>query len=177
MTQFKQGWYIIYVRPMKEKSISFYLDQKKVEFFLPLMKQQRQWHDRKKTILTPLFPGYIFVKLTNMTDYFNSINIEGVIRFLKSENSPVLISQSVIDQVTLLVNNGTGLDVTESFFEKGSRILVEEGALAGISGEVVQHNGANRILVRLSVLNKNLLVNIPTEIASLLPDTASLQLA
>ena len=39
------------------------MEDEGIEAFLPLIKTVRQWSDRKKTVVLPLIPSYVFVSL------------------------------------------------------------------------------------------------------------------
>ena len=57
----EKHWYAVYTRPRSEKRVDILLQKKSIESWCPLQKVQRQWSDRKKTILQPLFTSYVFV--------------------------------------------------------------------------------------------------------------------
>src|ERR1700759_2085013 len=63
MIQQAKNWYVVYTKPRWEKKVAKQLEQKKIEHYCPLNKVQRQWSDRKKIILEPLFSCYVFVCL------------------------------------------------------------------------------------------------------------------
>jgi hypothetical protein len=57
-------WYAVYTRSHQERRVKTQLDGKEVENFLPTFEKISQWKDRKKPIQLPLFPGYLFVKIS-----------------------------------------------------------------------------------------------------------------
>ncbi len=52
---FIAGWYLIYTRSRHEKKVAELLKEKNILHFLPMQKKVKNWDDRKKTVLTPLF--------------------------------------------------------------------------------------------------------------------------
>lgn len=160
MSIFHQGWYVIYTRPQQENKVSNYLSQKGIEFFFSTIKDVRQWHDRKKIINKPLFPGYIFVRIHDAADYFNCLEIEGVCCFVKFGKQLGMISQAEIDQLKLMVNYNGSIEVSDEYFKSGQKLQIEEGALAGLTGEMVQYNGKTKILIRTYILSRSILVDL-----------------
>ncbi|HMJ47328.1 MAG TPA: transcription termination/antitermination NusG family protein, partial [Ferruginibacter sp.] len=60
MDNMNKKWYVVYTRPRWEKKVAATLDERGVENYCPLNRVNRQWSDRKKVVLEPLFKGYVF---------------------------------------------------------------------------------------------------------------------
>jgi hypothetical protein len=56
---------------------------------------------------------------------------------------------------------GENIEVTDDGLQVGRQLVIGNGPLRGLSCEVVQHKGKNRILVRVSILKRSLLADIP----------------
>ena len=65
----EKKWYVIYTRPRWEKKVASLLQAKAIEHYCPLNRVMKQWSDRKKIVLEPLFKGYIFVKVKESVRY------------------------------------------------------------------------------------------------------------
>ena len=48
-------WHAVYTKPRWEKKVAALLDAKGIEYYCPLNRVVKQWSDRKKTVLEPLF--------------------------------------------------------------------------------------------------------------------------
>lgn len=57
------NWYVIYTKPKWEKKVAEQLADAGIECYCPLITQVRQWSDRKKKVVVPLFNSYVFVRL------------------------------------------------------------------------------------------------------------------
>lgn len=160
MATFKNGWYVIYTRPRQERKVAEQLSRKNISYFLPVISSVRQWHDRKKLVQVPLFPSYVFVNLTGVTQFYEGMDSDGVCCYVRVNKEPAVVPQKVMDQIGLVVNSGQDVDVSSERFQLGQPVLICHGALAGLSGEVVQSNGKEKVLVRVSILNRNILVDL-----------------
>ena len=60
----KKQWFVLYTRPGCERKVAELLEKKHVEVYCPLSKTNKQWSDRKKPALQPLFSSYVFVFIT-----------------------------------------------------------------------------------------------------------------
>ena len=74
-------WYAIYVNSRHEKKVASLLESKLVEIFLPLQKKTKQWSDRKKIVLEPLFTSYLFVRIQE-TEKEKVRETSGVLNFV-----------------------------------------------------------------------------------------------
>jgi transcription antitermination factor NusG len=153
-------WYAIYTNPRAEKQVRDRLLEADVEVFLPLQKTYRIWSDRKKLVEVPLLSSYIFVKVLTK-DFPKVYKVPGVVRFVTFEGQPASIPQKQIDNLRLLINSDTDIEVTSERFEKGDNVEVVRGALAGLTGELIKTGSHSRVVVRIDRLDQNLVVNIP----------------
>ena len=153
-------WYAIYTNPRAEKQVRDRLQEADVEVFLPLQKTFRIWSDRKKLVEVPLLSSYVFVRVT-AKDFPKVYKVPGVVRFVTFEGQPASIPQKQIDNLRLLINSDTDIEVTSERFEKGDNVEVVRGALAGLTGELIKTGSHSRVVVRIDRLDQNLVVNIP----------------
>ena len=143
------------------------LNEENIDFFLPITKSLRVWNDRKKYISVPLFPSYIFVHLSNKTQYYSALDIDGVLQYVRLGKEIARVSDKIIRDIRLMMNCSEQVSVYEDHFLPGQQLLVTEGPLTGLSCEVVSHNGVPNLLVRVNLLKRNLLVKLPA--TSLMP--------
>jgi transcriptional antiterminator RfaH len=153
-------WYAIYTNPRAEKQVRDRLIESQIEVFLPLQKTYRIWSDRKKLIEKPLLSSYVFVKVNPIT-FPKVYQTRGVVKFVTFEGQPASIPQNQIDNLRLLINSDTEIEITSEKYEKGDNVEVIRGSLIGLTGELVKRGKQNRVLVRIDRLDQNLVVDIP----------------
>jgi transcription antitermination factor NusG len=157
----------MYTRPKHEKKIYTRLTEMKVNSFLPLRKQLRTWHDRRKYIDEPLFPSYVFIYLNSMQQYYDGMDTDGVMYYVRTGKEIARVSDTVVDNIKLLVNKAGELEVSDQRFLPGRRLVISNGPLTGLSCEVVRCDDKDKLLVRVDLLQRNILLSIPEK--SLLP--------
>jgi len=153
-------WYAIYTNPRAEKQVRDRLMEAGVEVFLPLQKTYRIWSDRKKLVEVPLLSSYVFVKVTPL-EFPKVYQSSGVVRFITFEGQPASIPQNQIDNLRLLINSDTEIEVSSEKFAQGDFVEVIRGSLIGLTGELVKTGSHSRVVVRIDRLDQNLIVNIP----------------
>jgi transcriptional antiterminator RfaH len=153
-------WYALYTRPRAEKLVFQRLVEVGIETFLPLQKTYRMWSDRKKLVEKPLLSSYVFVK-TNNRNFPKVYKTNGVVKFVSFEGQPVSIPQNQIDNLRLLVDSNAEIVVSSERFDPGDNVVVINGSLIGLTGELIRIGSKNRVVVRIDRLDQNLILKIP----------------
>lgn len=161
MKGFNTGWYLIYTRPRHEKKVYGQLIERNIDSYLPLKKTLKTWHDRKKYVDEPLFPSYVFVQPGNDEDYYWCMQTDGYLYYVRSGKSVARISDALVKNLKLAINDENEIQVSERYFEPGKQLTITHGVLAGLSCEVVRHEGKEKLLVRVELLNRSVLMTLP----------------
>ena len=163
MHNFHTGWYLLYTKPRHEKKVFSGLTEMDIKSFLPTKKTLRIWHDRKKIVNEPLFPSYVFIYLDTVQRYYDSIDTEGVLYCVRSGKELARVNDSIVDNIRLATEKDTDLEVSTDHFQPGQRMVIREGALTGLSCEVVKIKEKKKLLIRLDMMQRNLLITLPAE--------------
>jgi transcription antitermination factor NusG len=155
-----KNWYALYTRPRWEKKVSGYMEEAGLDHFLPLRKTLRQWSDRKKWVEEPLFRSYIFVHIP-AADYYNALNIPGVVRYVSFGGKAVTIPERQIRMVQDLLAMNIDLEVTDESLQPGERVKIRYGALKDIEGELVEYRSKSMVALRIDHISGSILVSIP----------------
>ena len=155
------NWYAIYVKSNHEFIAHDELSRKKIEAFLPTVRKQRQWKDRKKWIDIPIFPGYLFIHVQpSPEDYLNVLRTRGVINLLAAQpGCPTPVSPEEIISLKLVVESGTNVDIYPHLKE-GTRVRVRRGPLQGAEGTLEKKDDQYLFLVNIELLGRSIGVRI-----------------
>lgn len=155
-----KAWYVLRTKPRSEKQVNKRLVENAIETFLPMYSTLRQWSDRKKKIEVPLFPSYIFVHISDKEFHIPFVT-PGVYHFVNFDGIPAIVPQRDIDNLKILMDTNSELEVSKRKFHPGQKVKVIIGLLIGLTGELVQSGRSKRLLVRIESIEQNLLVKIP----------------
>ena len=167
MEQERRCWYAVYTRARWEKQVSRLLEQSGVVNYLPLYKSVRIWSDRKKTVVMPLFPSYIFVKTTRR-EHPEVLKTPGVVRIIKFEGKPVVVPEKQIDAIKLLLSENIDIEAPAINPKPGDKLEIKKGSLKGLAGELVEYRGKKKIAIRLDAIDKSIIINIPLSYAKIM---------
>jgi transcriptional antiterminator RfaH len=153
-------WFAVYTRPRYEKKIEKYLTDRRIECYLPLLKTLRQWSDRKKWVVIPLFPSYIFVKVDDH-DYHEVLKCPGIVRYITFEGHAAELRDSQIENIKWILSSDIKTEPLNENIPKGSIVEIIKGPLKGLLAEMIQYNNKKIIVVRFDQLDKSLEIIIP----------------
>ncbi len=140
-------WYALHTRPRWEKKVALLLQDKGIENYCPLNKVMRQWSDRKKTILEPLFKGYVFVQVEEAAKW-ELLAINGIVNYVHWLGKPARIQNSEIDTIRRFLHEFEEVEVTENNMAVNKAVLVKQGVLMNYRGIVLELHG-NKAKVRI----------------------------
>jgi len=156
-------WYAAYTKSRTEKKVLERLTEKGFEAYLPITRKRHQWSDRLKWVEEPLIKSYIFIRV-NESEYYNAINIPGLVCYVTFEGKAAPIPDWQIDTLKMLLNEGAEMEVSNERFASGQKIIVVSGTLVGMKGEMVEYRGKKKVLVRLGTTGTNILVTVNLEL-------------
>src|SRR5689334_5585755 len=91
-----EQWFATYTCARHEKKVALQLEERGIEFFLPVYRSVRRWKDRRKELDMVLFPSYVFVKLC-LRDRLRVLQLPGVVRFVTFNGEPAVLPSGDIE--------------------------------------------------------------------------------
>lgn len=162
---YNNGWHVIYVKSRWEKRVYESLKEIGLDSFLPLTKTMRQWSDRKKIVLKPLLPSYVFVNINSPKEFYKALAVDGACCFIRFGKEYARVTQKEIENLKCLVGDIDLMDIeTDNRYPKiGEVRKITFGALQGLECEVIKVNNTNKIVVRIDSLRQNIMATVPLE--------------
>ncbi|AXG72415.1 transcription antitermination protein RfaH [Kordia sp. SMS9] len=161
--KFVTGWYVLYVRSRCERKVDEYLKDISIESFAPHIKTIRQWSDRKKMVLKPLFPSYVFVNVKTSLEFHQALSAFGACAYISFGDTYARVSEKEIHQIKLLIGDSNIVDfeVTPQLPKVGDMKKITYGPLRGLHCKIVRANNMNKIIVNVESLQQNITVTTP----------------
>ncbi|HEY0059348.1 MAG TPA: UpxY family transcription antiterminator [Flavisolibacter sp.] len=145
----EKKWYAVYTRPRWEKKVADLLSKRKVENFCPLNKVVKQWSDRKKTILEPLFTSYVFVHISER-EHLLVKQTDGILNFVYWLGEPALIRSEEIEAIKTFLGRHENVKLEKIDVSVSDKVRITDGPLIYREGDV------------LEVYNKSVKVFLPS---------------
>ncbi|MEO6721245.1 MAG: UpxY family transcription antiterminator [Ferruginibacter sp.] len=155
MSEKRLHWFVIYTKPRWEKKVAKLLDEKGIEAYCPLNKVLRQWSDRKKVVLEPIFKSYVFVRVPDEEKWaLKSIN--GVLNFVFWLGKPAIVRDEEIQTIRKFLNEFSNVEIEDSpGLRVDSKVRIKQGLLMNYQGILIEVSG-NKAKVRIDTLGVQL---------------------
>jgi len=154
-------WYAVHTRSRFEMKVFDGFSGKSIEAFVPKIQVMSRRKDRRKKILIPLLPGYVFVHFDMTPEvYWDIIKTTGVVRMVSFRGEPVPARDEEV--ASLMILDGTDRTVqNRTYINKGDRVTIMEGPLKGLVGFYLRHKGqSQKVVVSVELLQRSLAVEI-----------------
>ena len=157
------GWYAVYTLPMSEEKAVFNLRRQGFSVYLPRYRKQSSHARKVKTVLSPFFPRYLFVKMDSKTVGWHSINSTiGVKNLVSFGNTPTKVPDEVIASLQEREDAEGTIPLGKTCsFQEGDRLELVSGPLrenVGIFSSALKDD--ERVVVLLNILGKETPVTV-----------------
>lgn len=150
------NWYALYTKPRKEQKVAQQLEQLGFTIYLPLKTEIKQWSDRKKKVVSPLFSSYVFIQIeeSKRADVFI---IDGVLNYVFWLGNPAVIRNSEMELMRSEIEKPNS-DITVTSMQSGDSLHLEQGVFKG-QNATIQHISNQKVHLYLPSLGIKLVIN------------------
>lgn len=156
----QKHWYAIRTRHRSEKWVVEQLEEKGVEAWIPLKWSVKKYPGRIRKTQIPLIYGYAFVHIAQ-EHYVKVLEAEGVFGFVRFENEIPTVPSGQIELLKFITGENMDVEMTDTPMEKGDKVELIGGELTGLSGELVEFKGKNRVLMRMENVGLSFFIEVP----------------
>src|SRR5262249_46266788 len=118
----------------------------------------RQWSDRRVVIQQPLFPGYVFVRLS-LRDRLRVLHISRVVRLVGFNGLPVPLPDEEMDILRAGLRQNLRAE-PHGFLTTGQQARITGGPFAGLTGVVKRYKNRVRVVVSIDLVQRSMIVNV-----------------
>lgn len=154
MTETTLNWYAVNTRPRWEKKVAQILDTKGIENYCPVNKVVKQWSDRKKIILEPIFKCYVFVKVEEQKKW-DVKRIDGILNYVYWLGKPAKIKEDEIDTIKKFLHEFSDVAVEQIGLQVNQKVRIRQGVLMNYEGILLELSGS-RAFVKIESMGLQL---------------------
>ena len=153
-------WYAVWTRSRQEKSAAMILDALSIPHYLPMKSELRQWSDRKQTIWSPLFSGYLFVRIDlGRENQLQVLQTPGIVSLVGNQTGPLPIPDQEIESIRKVLDCGASYTECD-LLKTGDRVRVVRGALAGVEGTLIRVHSETRLVLSVEMIQRSIAVSV-----------------
>ncbi|MEW6387770.1 MAG: UpxY family transcription antiterminator [Thermodesulfobacteriota bacterium] len=167
-------WYVIHTRSRHEAKVEERLRERGLETFLPRVTALSRRRDRRVYLQVPLFPGYLFIH-TELAPplYQEIIKLPGLVRILGIKGRQQPVPQETVESIRALVSSDRPY-YPWPYLERGRRVRIMEGPLAGAEGIILERRERKRrLVVAVELFRRAVAVELEDEAVEPWPDRYS----
>ncbi|MDP6832650.1 MAG: transcription termination/antitermination NusG family protein [Alphaproteobacteria bacterium] len=164
MTPPSAQWYAVYTHARMELWARSNLWERGFEVYLPQYRKQRRHARKTDWVNAPLFPRYLFVSADPSAPGRRSINTApGVVSLVSFGERPGLISDAVIEEIRGREDEAGNVQLLDpNRLVPGDQVRLESGAMADHVGLFERRSDAERVVILLSLLGREVRVKVPS---------------
>ena len=152
-------WYILFVRTNHEFKVKNHIQRLGISSYLPVKKTLSYWSDRKKWIERPMFPGYLFVRVS-CREFFSLLNYNSIICYVSFGNAPAFITDKQIDSIQRIeTDNIKYIDECECY-SCDDQIIIISGPLKGIEGRISRIDNNDYFVIDLPEITQSVHIRL-----------------
>lgn len=152
-------WFVIYTKANQEIKVTEQLNEIGISCYCPTVTIIKQYSDRKKKILKPIIPSYVFV-FTEERRRNDVFSVFGVVRYMFWLGKPAVVREKEVELMKQYLN-GEFQSVSLTNFTKGQLHKISEGIFKGKIGRVIEIQ-KNKIKLQLESLGMIVTLKLET---------------
>jgi len=161
MSRSIRQWYLVYTKPRAERVAREHLERQGYDVYLPMMRQLRRRGGRRTTVVSPMFPRYLFIHLGTDVDNWSPIrSTRGVASLVQFGQRPGCAPAGLIDLLRSREDESGVQVIPGDEYRLGARIRMVEGGMKGYEGVYLARNSRDRIVVLLDIMGRHTRANV-----------------
>ena len=151
------SWYLVHTKSRQEDTAVTNLERQNYRCYMPMIHLEKIRRGKSVVVEEPMFPSYVFVQLENSengkgqswTPIRSTLGVRDLVRF--GGQSPKVDPDLI---AALLEREQLQQTTPQALFSVGDKVIVTEGAFAGLEAIYQTADAESRSMILLNLLNK-----------------------
>ncbi|GGC57134.1 transcription/translation regulatory transformer protein RfaH [Marinobacter halophilus] len=150
-------WYALQHKPAQGDRAVQHLQNQEIACFYPKIEVEKIKAGKRTRKLEALFPGYIFINLTQTDPMWGKLrSTRGVMRVVSFANKPAAIADEVIDHIRASMDKVA----EQGGIKPGEPVELDDGPFKGLSAIFQAYDGEERAIVLVSFMQRQQTVKV-----------------
>jgi transcription antitermination factor NusG len=160
-------WWVGHTRSRFEKAFAHDLLEREIGYFLPMVQRVRLSGGRKRHLMLPLFPSYVFFCGQEEARQA-ALNTNRLCRAIEVADQQAMAGQ--LEAIERALSGHARLEAYP-FAALGQRCRVKTGPFVGLEGIVVRRNGLARLVLEIRILGQGAAMEIDADLLEPVSET------
>lgn len=157
-------WYVVNTLPHQEARAECNLRRQGFDPWLPTFRKTRRHARKVDSVVVPLFPSYLFVRLDAQVARWRSINgTFGVVKLLCNGDAPEPVPDGLVDAILRRRDTRGLVQLPPRQFAVGEALRVDAGPFADLVGIYEGMSGRDRVVLLLDMLGRKVKATVPVD--------------
>ena len=158
-------WHVVRTKSCAEERAVWHLRNQGFEVYCPRYRKQVRHARKTQTVLRPLYPGYVFVKLDGKQQRWRSINATvGVLSLVQFGDTPCSVPTNLVDAIRAREDETGAVVLMSEDLKEGDRVCVRNGAFADYRALLEDVLDDRRVILLLDLMGRKVRVSVPMDI-------------
>lgn len=142
-----EQWMAIYTKPRAEKKVAERLAERGFKVYCPTYTTLRQWSDRKKKVILPAIPSYVFIRIQENLRW-EILKDPAALNFVFWQGKPAVLRDEHIKAFQRFMGELSDTStVNMADLTSGDRVLIKKGNFDGTEANVLKINKKDITLI------------------------------
>ncbi len=161
----EKQWFVLRTGHKREKDVYKSVESAGIEAWLPIKTEMRtiKHTRREKKIETPIFSGYVFVKVVPCAESWVGLSlIDGAVSLIFGQSGALVVSDKYMSDLMLLTDGGVfdeGRSVAD--YKDGQRVRFPYGKAGVFEGVVQGYVGTRAVRVLSHIFGQETPIEVP----------------
>ncbi|MCW8905846.1 MAG: transcription/translation regulatory transformer protein RfaH [Sedimenticola sp.] len=154
------AWHLIHSKPRQERVAREQLERQGFQTYLPEIRQP----GRSRISIAPLFPRYLFIRLTAGLDDWTPIrSTRGVSSLVRIGMNPARIPDQLVEHIRKREGKDGLHQLPVRAFNSGDRIRLVSGPFTDCEAIFCEQRAENRVIILLDMIGKQNRVEVSAD--------------
>lgn len=150
------AWYLVQCKPRQDERAQEHLLRQGYHCYRPEHSCECVVRGRRQIKLQSLFPGYLFIALADDANWAPLRSTRGVTRVVGFGGLPVKVDAQLIAKLQQRAGQ-----TPKPVLQEGENVRITDGSFAEVDAIYMAMDGDERVLLLLSLLNRQQQVSVP----------------
>jgi transcription antitermination factor NusG len=160
VADFQQTWFVAHTCSRCEKALAWDLLRRSIGHFLPMASRTRFSGGRRRRVMLPLFPCYLFFNGGADVSY-TAMTTNRVCQVINVKKQEQLARELTAIERALQSDSLLQSDTRPA---RGDRCRVVAGPLKGVEGLVTERKGKSRLFLEVSLISQGAVMEIDADL-------------
>jgi transcriptional antiterminator RfaH len=150
-----EAWIVINTQPHRERLTMESLRERNFDAYYPLIRKRRSHARRIETVLRPLFPNYLFVRVSlERAQWRPILSTHGVRTIVRMGQELSYVEDAFINSLKAREVDGA-IVRPEAPYQVGQKVQIAAGPFDGIVATIIAMNEKDRLVVLLDLMQRS----------------------